>query len=385
MSKTFYLTSCLMKGMDKRERVIRTLELEEVDMVPIHYLGVERSGTAFMNFCDSDEAEKAFTIAPGVGDITIQRFLNVDCWASHPFRTTHYPKLESPKEHPDCTLNYSGSLHKKVIREKTGVLYTWFMGGYFRKKEQYYDLWEKHGRPIEHLVHKEDFTRKKWDTFVENLAPYYYPLPPLGHSIFTTLSDSMGLDRIAYYMRKDPAFIHELFGEYGKVNIEIINLLHEAGADTCFYFDDLGQKDRGLLSVKNFRTFLLPVYKKMYDTARKHEMFMIQHSCGNVLEFLPDMVDAGLSCIQALEPASGINLADVKAKYGGKLALMGGMDSSRILNFGTAQEIQEHVKWSIESAAPGGGYFAGPSHDILDVPWENLLIFRDALEKYRRV
>ena len=31
----------------------------------------------------------------------------------------------------------------------------------------------------------------------------------------------------------------------------------------------------------------------------------------------------------------------------------------------------------------GGGYFAGPSHNILNVPWENVLAFRAAIEKYR--
>ena len=62
---------------------------------------------------------------------------------------------------------------------------------------------------------------------------------------------------------------------------------------------------------------------------------------------------------------------------------MGGMDSTRVLNFGTLKEIEEEVKRCINVAAIGGGYFAGPSHNILNVTWENVLAFRAAIEKYR--
>jgi uroporphyrinogen decarboxylase len=112
-------------------------------------------------------------------------------------------------------------------------------------------------------------------------------------------------------------------------------------------------------------------------------MFIVQHSCGFIEEILPHMVDVGLDCIQALEPAAGVNLRRLKEKYGDRLSFMGGMDSSRVLNFGTKQEIEEDVKRCILSAGVGGGYFAGPSHNILNVPWENILTFRAAIEKYR--
>ena len=41
--------------LSKRERVIKTLELEEPDMVPIHYLGFETTGISNQYFIKSDE------------------------------------------------------------------------------------------------------------------------------------------------------------------------------------------------------------------------------------------------------------------------------------------------------------------------------------------
>ena len=43
-----------------------------------------------------------------------------------------------------------------------------------------------------------------------------------------------------------------------------------------------------------------------------------------------------------------------------------------------------NVKKCIKVAGKGGGYFIGPSHDILNMPWENVMAMRAAIEKYRK-
>ena len=96
------------------------------------------------------------------------------------------------------------------------------------------------------------------------------------------------------------------------------------------------------------------------------------------------MAEAGLNCIQALEPAAGVDLAYLKQTLGDKLSFMGGIDSSRILNYGTPDDIVQEVKRCVRAAGYNGGYFVGPSHNILTTPWENIKILRDAIEKYRK-
>ena len=44
--------------LSKRERVIRTLELEEPDMIPIHYLGFEETGISNQYFLSTDIYKK---------------------------------------------------------------------------------------------------------------------------------------------------------------------------------------------------------------------------------------------------------------------------------------------------------------------------------------
>ncbi len=382
--------------LSKRERVIRTLELDgELDVIPIHYLGFEPTCTAYHDFLKSEEYSKNKTHIKNnfsrqnndwVGDITAQRFFNVDLDALDPFKTKIKKTLVSDiPEHPGCLLKpWSGKVIKPVSQVKTGQQYLWYVNGLFKTPEKLYSTWDIYGKPSELIIDDINYSPKVWDEFVNSLTDYFYPMASLPIAMHEALFEGMTMGRLAYYIRKNPRFIHDVMKEYAKTNIEIVKRFAEAGVDIVFYYDDLGFKGRSLLSPKNFREFILPYYKKLYSECKKRGMFIVQHSCGYIDNLLPDMVDAGLNCIQALEPTAGVDLARLKEDLGDRISFMGGMDSSRVLNFGTPQEIEEDVKKCVKAAAKGGGYFAGPSHNILSVPWQNVLALRAAIEKYRK-
>ncbi len=55
--------------------------------------------------------------------------------------------------------------------------------------------------------------------------------------------------RFAYYIRKNPTFIHEIMDEYTKVNIEVLKRLAEVGVDIVMFGDDLGYKENPFFSL----------------------------------------------------------------------------------------------------------------------------------------
>ncbi|MHA1723758.1 MAG: uroporphyrinogen decarboxylase family protein [Promethearchaeota archaeon] len=379
-------------ALTKRNRVFKTLELDgEPDMVPIHTLGFEQTGTAFAAFKNSKEREKYQSRVKSTTSnvkyyITEQRFWNVDLYAMDPWPAKMRERSKkAPPEYPDCRLNIiNGKLYKIVKQVETGIDYSWYIGGYYTSPEIVHSYWDQYGRPTELINDRVNYSPKVWEGFVEALSPYFYPagmLPVCPHEF---LFEGMSIARVAYYIRKNPAFIHEVMSEYANVDLEIIKRFGEAGVDLVWLFDDLGYKGKSLFSIDSFKKFILPYYKKIYDACHKNGMLIIQHSCGYIDKLLPYMADAGLDAIQALEPAAGVDLKALKEKLGDKICFIGGMDSSRALNFGTPKDVEEDVKKCIKAAAPGGGYFAGPSHNILNVPWENVLALRDAIEKYRK-
>ena len=389
--------------LSKRERVIKTLELEEPDMVPIHYLGFETTGISNQTFIKSDEYKKTkadidaedlkmkFSVMTGItSSITELRFWNSDIHSLDPWGINKM-KLKSinpPPEYPEwkgCViLTYDGRIFKLVPQVDTGLTYGWYVDGFFRTPEILHEYWDKYGKPSDLINNKLNYSPQIWENFVNKLSKYLYPMATIPISLHESLFEGMTITRVAYYMRKNPQFIHEVMSEFNKVNLEIIKRLAEAGVDIVFYLDDLGLKGRSIFSIEHFKEFILPYYKQLYQACKKNGMFVIQHSCGYIDKLLPFMVDAGLNGIQTLEPAAGVDLANLKDTLGDRIAFLGGIDCSNILNFGTPKDVYEEVKRCVKAAGYGGGYFAGPSHNILNAPWENILALRAAIEKYRK-
>ncbi len=383
--------------LSKRERVIRTLELDDnIDMLPVHYLGFEFSASSYQRFLKTDEYNKNKMFIENdfsrvkycwAGDITELRFWNVDCHSMDPWGPKKYkePTKRAPPEYPECMISaMDGRIWKMVKQVDTGLAYLWYVDGHFRTPEIVHHYWDKYGKPSELVNDKLNYTPQIWDGYVDSLKKYLYPMAFVPIAIHESLFEGMTMSRVAYYMRKNPQFIHEVLNEYTKLNIEVIKRVHEAGVDIIFYSDDLGYKGRSILSIEQFKKFILPCYKKLYNACKQRGMFIVQHSCGYVDKNLPHMAEAGLNCIQALEPAAGVDLTYLKQTLGDRLSFMGGIDSSRILNFGSPKDIVEEVKRCVKAAGNNGGYFVGPSHNILTTPMENLKVLRDAIEKYRK-
>jgi len=378
--------------LTKRERVFRTLELDgEPDIVPIYCSGFEPTSLIYQEYLKSKEKEESVTwVKPKFKKlkyfITEQRFWNVDMFCMDPFGSKlKYRYKKAPPEYPDCQINpISGKIYKIVKQIETGLDYSWYIDGYFTSPEIVHFYWDKYGKPSEAINDRINYSPQIWEGFVEALSPYFFPLADLPIAPHEALFEGMTITKTAYYMRKNPEFIHEIMGEYAKTNIEIVKRLGEAGVEIIFMADDLGYKGRSIFSIEKFKEFILPYYQIIYDACRKRGILIIQHSCGYIDKLLPHMVDAGLNAIEALEPAAGVNLAHLKETIGDKVCFIGGIDASDILNFGTPQDLEQEVKRCIHEASSRGGYFAGPSHNILNPPWENVLALRAALEKYRK-
>ena len=378
--------------LSKRERVFRTLELDgEPDMIPIFNTGYEPTSSYFQEYYKSNERKQYIMsvkspVSKKKYDITMQRFFNSDIHNLDPFGEKLKPHDRvAPSEYPDCYINtISGKVEKTVKQVETGLDYLWYIDGHFKTPEILRSYWDKYGKPSELINERINYSPKIWEGFVESLSQYFYPMALLPLTLHESLFEGMTISRVAYYMRKNPQFIHDVLFEYTKVNVEIIKRFGEAGVDVAFMGDDLGYKGQTIFSLINLREFLVPCYKKIYTACKKNGMLVVHHSCGNISGILPDLIDAGLNCIQSLEPASGVDLAHLKATLGDKVCFMGGLDASNVLNFGTPKDVEEEVKRCFKAAGYGGGYFTGPSHDILNMPWENVLAMRAAIEKYRK-
>jgi uroporphyrinogen decarboxylase len=80
-----------------------------------------------------------------------------------------------------------------------------------------------------------------------------------------------------------------------------------------------------------------------------------------------------------------MDLAEVKAKYGNRLALKGNVDCAHTMTFGTPEDVIAETKAALRKGAPGGGFILSSSNSIhSSVKPENYLAMLQTLEKHGR-
>jgi len=134
--------------------------------------------------------------------------------------------------------------------------------------------------------------------------------------------------------------------------------------DAGFFFDDLGYRNGLLFSPEMYRKLLKPYHKKITDFFHERNMPVILHSCGNVTEAVPELIDAGFDCLQPLEVKAGMDLVGLKKKYGERLSFMGGIDVRKMKE--APEVIEEEIKTKIPGAKKGGGYIYHSDHSVPD-------------------
>ncbi len=95
------------------------------------------------------------------------------------------------------------------------------------------------------------------------------------------------------------------------------------------------------------------------------------------------IVDSGIDCLDPIDPMGGMDLAEVKAKYGHRIALKGNVDCAHLMSFGHPAEVVEATKEALRKGAPGGGYILSSSNSIHSaVKPENYKAMLDTLKEY---
>ncbi|HET6440962.1 MAG TPA: uroporphyrinogen decarboxylase family protein [Phycisphaerae bacterium] len=156
--------------------------------------------------------------------------------------------------------------------------------------------------------------------------------------------------------------------------------------DVIMIGDDLAGQNGPLFAPRIYRQIIKPRQKRLVQYIRSRTKAKIwYHSCGAVLEYLPDLLDNGIDILNPVQiSAKGMDPARLKAEFGDRLVFWGGgIDTQHVLPRATPQEVREHVRRNIEAFKPGGGYVFNNVHNIQgDVPPENVLAMFDAAYEF---
>jgi uroporphyrinogen decarboxylase len=155
--------------------------------------------------------------------------------------------------------------------------------------------------------------------------------------------------------------------------------LHEVGdlVDLLYFADDLGEQRALLMSPRAYRNVLKPYHARLFRLGKRlaPQAAVMFHSDGAVFEILPDLIDAGIDVLEAVQTdAAGMDPARLKATYGDRLAFHGGISVQSLLPHCDADTVFRETRRLVEVFSAGGGYIAAPTHAIqVGTPPENVL------------
>jgi len=139
-----------------------------------------------------------------------------------------------------------------------------------------------------------------------------------------------------------------------------------------------------MMSLLTWRRCFRPGFAAFIELAHRYGIRVMHHTCGSVVELIPDFIECGLDILQSLQPqAAGMDLGELRRAYGRDLCFHGGIDIQGVLPHGTPEQVREHVCRQIEAAGSEGGYILGTAHNIQpDTPLENVLALFAAYEEF---
>lgn len=151
--------------------------------------------------------------------------------------------------------------------------------------------------------------------------------------------------------------------------------------------DDMASQNSLMISPDIYRRLIKPLHKKLFDHIHRlaPNAFIFFHSCGAIHELIPDFIEIGVDILNPVQTNSaGMDPVRLKKEFGDCITFWGGgVDTQRILPYGTPREVRDDVRRHIDALAPGGGFVFNTIHNIQsDVPPENIAAMLDALHEY---
>jgi uroporphyrinogen decarboxylase len=180
-----------------------------------------------------------------------------------------------------------------------------------------------------------------------------------------------GTETILVAMLEEPEWVMDIFDTYLTCCIKYFDMVWDRGFkfDSIYWPDDMGYKNTTFFSKDLYEKLLKPFHKRAVYYAHEKGVFAHLHSCGNVMNFLPDIVEIGVDILNPLEVKAGMDPLRIKKAYGEKLSLHGGVNA---VLWSDSEKIIEEIKRVVPKLKENGGYIFASDHSIPNsVSFEN--------------
>lgn len=181
-----------------------------------------------------------------------------------------------------------------------------------------------------------------------------------------------------------PERIHEEARIKCAVALERIDRLTDAGSDFVFLPHDVAFNSGPFIAPHHFAEFVAPYWARLVRRVKEHGAIAFIHTDGQIMPILDQLLGLGADCLQSLDPMAGVDIAEVKRRTYGKLALMGNVQCS-LLQDGPKEAIRASALYCLQHASPGGGYIFSTSNTVFPgMPLEHYEYMLEVFREFTR-
>ncbi|TVR66994.1 MAG: uroporphyrinogen decarboxylase [Spirochaetaceae bacterium] len=203
----------------------------------------------------------------------------------------------------------------------------------------------------------------------------------IGFSLFERAWSLRGMENVLMDFITDPAFVNELFERINEYNLKVIDIVAEYPIDCIFFGDDWGQQKGLIMGPEHWRRLIKPHLRRLYERVQDHGMYIAQHSCGDIQELFPDLIEMGADIYNTFQPEV-YDIGRIKDEYGQHLTFYGGISTQRLLPMSDPDTVRRETRRLMGVLGRRGGYIVAPTHAIPnDVPTENILALLQVMQE----
>jgi len=260
----------------------------------------------------------------------------------------------------------------KLIRDGNGAVMRWRKDG--SGAPEHVDFlvkdrkgWEAHVRPylIDSQTYEQriDFQRYRETRAKCEREGVFFCAGAV--AVFDLMSPMCGHENLLIGMAADPDWVRDMSGVYASITVDLLEMLfdREGLPDGMWFWDDLGFKHGPFMSPAMYRELIFSSHRRLFEFAHSHGLPVILHTDGMVESLIPQLIEAGIDCMQPLEVKAGMDLLRIKKDFGQRLALIGGMDARTLIS-NDRMQVREELDSKLPQAMAGSGYVLQVDHSV---------------------
>jgi uroporphyrinogen decarboxylase len=157
----------------------------------------------------------------------------------------------------------------------------------------------------------------------------------------------------------------------------------DLGVDVIHISDDWGMNQALLFRPEVWWDLIYPTEKITCAAVKARGGLLSLHSDGYITPVLDGVLDLGFNVFHPCQLSAGMDPVVIKAQYGDRLTLYGGLDVRTTLGRGQPEAVEAEVRHLLRHLKPGGGYIFCTSHMVQPgTPLEEVeMAYRVALEE----